>query len=230
MLGQDDAGLTDLHDLVEELSTKAPRPKLNEQTILGLQQSAQILTGRQNHQGALELMAYEQSLTPEPPPAFYARLGSVYERRADQLERSLPALSQVDRIRTETQMRETRTRAGDAYVAYSRKLTLADDNGYGEALWKGIDLYDRANNAQCVISALDLFVAERPEDPLAPDALLKLGRAYQAAGLFDRAIEAFQRNLFRYPRSLAASKSPFRWRRRTSPRGLTRTPRPRTSC
>jgi len=131
----------------------------------------------------------------------------VYERRADQLERSLPALSQVDRIRTETQMRETRTRAGDAYIAYSRKLTLADDNGYGEALWKGIDLYDRANNAQCVISALDLFVAERPEDPLAPDALLKLGRAYQAAGLFDRAIEAFQRNLFRYPRSLAASKS-----------------------
>jgi tetratricopeptide (TPR) repeat protein len=207
MSGQDDAGLTDLHDLVEELAAKPARPKLNEQTIAGLQQATQILTNRQNLQGALELMAYEQSLRGDPPAGFFARLGSVYEKRADQLERSLPSLAQADRIRTEQQVRETRTRAGDAYVAYSRKLTLADDKGYGEALWKGIDLYDRAANVQCVISALDLFVAERPDDPLAPDALLKLGRAYQAAGLFDRAIDTFQRNQVRYPKSLAASKS-----------------------
>jgi tetratricopeptide (TPR) repeat protein len=100
-----------------------------------------------------------------------------------------------------------RTRAGDAYIAYSQKLTLNDDKGYGEAMWKGIDLYDRAAAVQYVISALELFVAERPEDPLAPDALLRLGRAYQAAGLFDKAIAAFQRNQFRYPQSLAASKS-----------------------
>jgi tetratricopeptide (TPR) repeat protein len=206
-LAQDDPGLTDLHDLVEELNARPPRAKLIEQTVAGLQQAAQILTVRQNFQGALELIAYEQSLVGDPPPAFFARLGSVYEKRSDQLERTLPPLSPADRIRTEQQIREARTRAGDAYVAYSRKLTLADDKGYGEALWKGIDLYDRAGNAQCVISALDLFVAERPEDPLAPDALLRLGRAYQAAGLFDRAIDAFQRNQFRYPKSLAASKS-----------------------
>ena len=37
-----------------------------------------------------------------------------------------------------------RTHAGDAYVAYSQKLTLTDDKGYGEAMWHGIDLYDRA--------------------------------------------------------------------------------------
>ena len=40
--------------------------------------------------------------------------------------------------------RPFRTKAGDAYVAYSRALTLADDKGYGDALWKGIELYDRA--------------------------------------------------------------------------------------
>ncbi len=105
------------------------------------------------------------------------------------------------------QVRDLRTRAGDAYIAYSRALTLADDKGYGEALWKGVDLYDRAANIQCVISALELFVAERPDDSLAPAALLRLGRTYQAAGLFDRAIAAFQRNQFRYANSLAASKS-----------------------
>jgi TolA-binding protein len=52
-----------------------------------------------------------------------------------------------------------------------------------------------------------LFVAERPEDPLAPDALLRLGRAHQALGQLDQAIAVLQRNQFRYPKSLAASKS-----------------------
>ena len=32
------------------------------------------------------------------------------------------------------------------------------------ALWKGIDLYDKAGNLQSVISALELFIAERPGD------------------------------------------------------------------
>jgi tetratricopeptide (TPR) repeat protein len=52
-----------------------------------------------------------------------------------------------------------------------------------------------------------LFIAQRPDDPLASDAMLRLGQAYQAAGDFDKAIDAFQRNQVRYPRSLAASKS-----------------------
>jgi len=124
-------------------------------------------------------------------------------------------------------VRESRTRAGDAYIAYSRKLTIGDDNGYGEALWKGIDLYDRAANVQCVISALDLFANERPEDPLTPDALLKLGRAYQAAGLFDKAIEAFSRNQFRYPRVWPPANRPCRWRKRISRKGRKRSRKPR---
>src|SRR6516165_7471867 len=74
-------------------------------------------------------------------------------------------------------------------------------------MWKGIDLYDRAGNLPGAISSLELFVAERPDDPITPDALLRLGRTYQAAGLFDKSISAFQKNQFRYPQSLAASKS-----------------------
>jgi tetratricopeptide (TPR) repeat protein len=58
-----------------------------------------------------------------------------------------------------------------------------------------------------VTSALELYAAERPDDGQTPDALLRLGRAYQASGLFDKAITAFQRNQLRYPQSLAASKS-----------------------
>lgn len=205
---KDDAGLTDLHDLVDQLQAKsAMRTRVLDQAIATLQKSAQILAGRQNLQGALELLAYEQTLQPDPPASFYARLASVFEKRGDQHERSVPSLQGADRVRAEQQTRDARTHAGDAYVAYSRKLTVSDDRGYGDALWRGIDLYERAGNTLCVISALDMFASERPEDPLAPEALLRLGRAYQAAGLFDKAIAAFERNQLRYPKSLAASKS-----------------------
>ncbi len=105
------------------------------------------------------------------------------------------------------QSKELLIKAGDASIAYSKGLTLQDNGGHGEALWKGIDLYDRAGDMHRVTSALEVFVAENPGDGLAPEALWRLGRAYQAAGLFDKAIGAFQKNQFRYPQSLFASKS-----------------------
>jgi tetratricopeptide (TPR) repeat protein len=207
MLKQEDAGLTDLHDLMDEIQKRPSSAKLKEPVLSGLRQASQLLATRENFQGAVEVLAYEQTLDPEPPPGFFERLGAVFERRADQLDNSVVAAPPAEKIRRTQQAREMRTRAGDAYIAYSQKLTLTDDKGYGDALWHGIDLYDRASAVQYVISALELFSTERPDDRLAPDALLRLGRAYQAAGMFDKAIAAFQRNQFRYPQSLAASKS-----------------------
>jgi tetratricopeptide (TPR) repeat protein len=206
-LSEDDAGLTDLHDLTKQIGEKAYREKYKTAAVEGLGRAASGLSSRGNYQGTLELLADEQELVPAPGADFFERLGEVYEQRANQLEANSADVTAADKIRREKQVREMRTRAGDAYIAYSRAMTLADDKGYGEALWKGIDLYDRASNSQCVISALELFVAERPDDALSPEALLRLGRAYQAAGMFDKAIAAFQRNQFRYPNSLAASKS-----------------------
>jgi tetratricopeptide (TPR) repeat protein len=206
-LSQDAPGLTDLHDLVTELLAKASRGKFKPEALQGLQLAGKALVGRENLDGALELLADEQSLEPEPQAGFFNRLGDVYAERADQIERTLLVDSPTEKIRHAQQVREMRMHAGDAYVAFSHKLTLTDDARYGEALWRGIDLYDHAGDVSRVISALELFVAERPDDKLAPDALLRLGQAYQAAGLFDRAIDAFQRNQFRHPNSLAASKS-----------------------
>jgi tetratricopeptide (TPR) repeat protein len=207
MQGEDDAALTDLHDLTNQIGEKAYREKYKADVIIGLSQSASSLSSRGNFQGALELLADEQQLETNPPAAFFARLASVFEQRADQVEKSVDDATAADQIKRAKQVRDLRTKAGDAYIAYSRALTLADDKGYGEALWKGVDLYDRAANLPCVVSALELFVAERPDDSLAPAALLRLGRAYQAAGMFDKAIAAYQRNQFRYANSLAASKS-----------------------
>jgi tetratricopeptide (TPR) repeat protein len=205
--GEDDAGLTDLHDLITYIGDKPARARLKADALLGLRQASTTLASRGNFQGALEVLAYEQTLEPDPAPSFLARLASVYERRADQVERTIADATEADKIRRGQLVRELRTKAGDAYVAYSRGLTLDDDKGYGEALWRGISLYEQAANLQSVVAALELFVAERPDDALAPDAMLKLGQAYQVAGLFDKAIKAFQQNQFRYPQSLAASKS-----------------------
>lgn len=208
LLGQDDAGLSDLHELVAEIGAKRARQRYKGDTLAGLRDSSGVLAGRGNFQGSLELMAYEQSLEPEPAPDFYARLASVYERRAEQVEQTLPQSSSAgEKIRRGSQVRDLRTKAGDAYVAYSRSVTLEHDEAHGEALWKGVDLYDRAGNLQNAISALELFVAERPNDGTAPEALLRLGKSYQAAGLFDKAINSYQRAQSRYPQSLAASKS-----------------------
>lgn len=207
MQQQTDAGLTDLHDLTGEIDRRPSRAKYRPQVIAGLQSAETVLVDRQDYQSALEVMNYEQTLDPAPEVAFYVRLGRVCEQRADQIEQTLPDATAADKIRRTQQVVDLRNKAGDAYIICSRDLTLVDDHGYADDLWKGVDLYDRAGNLQSVISALELFVAERPSDRLAPDALLRLGRAYQAAGMLDKAIGAYQRNQLEYGKSLAASKS-----------------------
>ena len=207
-LNQDEAGLTDLHDLVDEIKAKRSRQRYRAETLGGLRDAAATLVTRGNFRGALELMAYEQTLEPQPAPDFFSRLASVFERRAEEIEKSVAdAPNTAEKIRRTQQVRDLRVKAGDAYVAYSRSVTLDDDKAHGEALWKGVDLYDRAGNLQHSISALELFIAERPTDGATPDALLKLGNTYQAAGMFDKAIASYQRNQTRYSQSLAASKS-----------------------
>lgn len=207
MQDQDDAGLGDLQELVRQLSSRPSKFKCRPEAVEGLRAAASMLSQADNYQGVLEVMADEQEIEPHPDGPFFARLGVVYERRADQLEQSIADARPAEQAKRSQQVRELRAKAGDAWIAYSRALTLADDKGYGEAMWRGIDLYDRAADVQRVVAALEVFIAERPEDPLTPEALLRLGRAYQAAGMLDKAIAAYQRNQFRYPQSLAASKS-----------------------
>lgn len=207
-LGEDEPGLNDLHELVTDISARPSRARYRTETLEGLEQSEQRLAKREKYQGTMELMALEQTLTPEPPPDFLARLGTVLEKRADQVGKTVAAATtDAERVQRQQQARKLLTQAGDAFVGYARAVTLDNDSAHGEALWRGIDLYDRAGDLQRAIGALELFVAERPTDPKTPDALLRLGRTYQAMGMFDQAIAAYQKNIFRYEKSLAASRS-----------------------
>jgi tetratricopeptide (TPR) repeat protein len=207
MAKQDDPGLEDLHELINRVAEKGYKYIFRRDVVEGMRKASSILASHENYAGALEVLAYEQTLEPTPGAGFFARLENVYEKRADQLEADAGDVTAAEKQKRADKVRDFRLKAGDACIAYSRALTLTDDKGYGDALWKGVDLYDRAQNVQRTISALETFVNERPDDTLAPEATLRLGRAYQAAGSFDKAISTFQRAQFRYPKSLAASKS-----------------------
>lgn len=209
-LGEDNPGLNDLQTLVNEVSSKPAHKRVIPEVVHGLRDAAATLATRDNLQGALEVMTYEQTLTPVPTGPFFARLATVFEKRAEQIEGSIESAPNPDeKFRRQQQTRDLRTRAGDAYIAYAKAVsgTSDEDRAYGDAVWKAVDLYDQSGSLPLSIAALELFVGDRPDDGQAPDALLRLGRAYQAAGDFDKAIAALQRNQFRYPNSLAASKS-----------------------
>jgi tetratricopeptide (TPR) repeat protein len=216
--GTDDAaGVTDLRELTKRMvAGDPPSPATFTATVTsGLNVAATSLAARGNAGAALELLDCQQQLSPTPTAGFFHQLSGVFEARAGQVERGATpeATAAGDRqtaadvARRAKDVRALLIHAADASVAEARLLTMSDDKGYGQALWHGIDLYDRAADGPASIEALQLFVAERPSDPLAPTALLRLGRAYQSAGLFDKAIATYQRNQFLYPNSLAASKS-----------------------
>jgi tetratricopeptide (TPR) repeat protein len=207
-LHDDDAGLQDLTDVAAEINARPSRNHHKADVLAAFRKAAVELSDRDNLPGAIELMALEQTLEPTPSADFFGRLSRLYERRAGQVEEQARGLADgPEKARREQQFREFLAKAGDAAVAHSRGLTVESDGGYAQALWRGMELYDRAGSIPQVIGALEVFVAERPDDPLAPEAMLRLGRAYHTAGQFDKAIAAFQKNQFRYPQSLAASKS-----------------------
>src|SRR5438552_1612776 len=66
--GEDDAGLTDLHDLTGEVGKRGSRSKFKGQALDGLKKASSLLSSKANYQGALEAMTYEQELAPDPAP------------------------------------------------------------------------------------------------------------------------------------------------------------------
>ncbi|HWE03142.1 MAG TPA: tetratricopeptide repeat protein [Tepidisphaeraceae bacterium] len=207
-LGQDDAALSDIHDLVLELTGKKNRDALKPEAISGLKRASAALAANDNLKAALEVMADEQSLDADPPPDFFGRLGSILQRRAVQVQASVAlAGGAAEKNKRHRQAMKLEAEAGDSYMALANGLTLVDDHGQAEAILKAVDLFDGAGASQQAISALELYASQRPDDGQTPDAILRLGRLFQSTGRFDRAIAAFQKIQFRYPQSFAASRS-----------------------
>ena len=203
----DDAALETLTSLAKAVDEQPKLAADRPDVIAGLKQAGAWLASRGNTRGALELLSSEQLLNPNPGPDFFARLAAVYETRGNQLAASLGDLAPTEKLKQQRESSDAFAHAGDACVSLAHKQAGGDDKAYGDSLWHGIGMYDRANATPAAINALELFIAERPEDPITPDAVLRLGKLYQLSGQLDKAIAAYQKNQLRYPKSLAASKS-----------------------
>lgn len=210
MKGDDAAGLSDLEWVAQQLEARPRWMAMHAETAReSFVRAEGMLTARQRHQAALEVLALERGLWGERPPAsFWARVARAYEKRAEQVELAAERVeAAAEREGLLASSRQLRVRAGDAHFSHAMALAVVDNEGYGEALLRAIELYDRASAVRSTIAALEVFTQERPSDPLAPDALLRLGRAYMVAGDFDKAIATFERNRFRYAGFVAATKS-----------------------
>ncbi|MFI5377773.1 MAG: tetratricopeptide repeat protein [Tepidisphaerales bacterium] len=204
--GDEEPGINDIIETTRRIRERPAMPaRTRQEAMAALVHGSQLLTTSGNYGGVLELMGLEQQLMEKPTADFFARLARLYETRAAQLSAAQPEAK--DRADTEKKLREVRARAGDAFVAWAREMVLSDDKSFGQAMWKAIEMYDKAGDLPRVISALETFVGERPEDAQTADAYLRLGLSYHAAGLFDKAIATYKKLQFLHPRSLAASKA-----------------------
>lgn len=96
--------------------------------------------------------------------------------------------------------RELLTGAGETFIELARINTLNEPRS-AAATWRAADLFDQAGDRARTIAVLDEFVRERPNSSLAPQALLRLGQSLQAVGRYREAIEAYQENQRRFPRT-----------------------------
>jgi tetratricopeptide (TPR) repeat protein len=207
-LGEDDAALTDFHVLQAELAAKKSGEVFRPEAVEGLKRASTELAAKENLKAALEMMEEEEAVDPDLQPEFFGRLAGLLQRRAVQVEATVAAAATPEeKTKRHNQAIKLRIQAGASYMALAQGLTLTEDRGQAEAILKAVDLFDGAGASAQAISALELYIAQRPSDGQTPDAILRLGRFYQSTGQFDKAIKAFEKNQFRYPQSLAASKS-----------------------
>ncbi len=102
--------------------------------------------------------------------------------------------------------REHFQQAGEKYYELSQ-LVLLDEPRSSAALWSAGEQFDRAGNLAKVIETLGEYVATRTDPARLPQALHRLGKAYQANGQYEEAIAVYSRALAEFPRSAFALSS-----------------------
>ncbi len=202
---EDDAAIADLRDAVD-LALLAPQA-LKAQAAAAMQHASKNFAAKDSYQAAIDVMGFERTLEPNLTADYYARLATACEKRAEQIEQSTAEANGPERVRRAQLVRDFRNKSAESYLALSRALAATGDKSYGQSLWKAVDLLDAAGDRQAIVAALELWVTERADDPIAPDALARLGKTYEAIGQADAAISAYQRLQGAYPKAAAAAKA-----------------------
>ncbi len=131
----DDAALADLQAATELARFASQAAK--DSAIATLRQAANALAMRENYQSAVGVLSLERTLNANPPADFYARLASVSEKRAEQVEQSAADANGSERVRRLQPAREFRLESADAWLNNSRSLATAGDKKIDRGLLEG---------------------------------------------------------------------------------------------
>ncbi|MGB2986681.1 MAG: tetratricopeptide repeat protein [Phycisphaerae bacterium] len=135
-----------------------------------------------------------------------AQVLSLFAARRD--ERPSEDCAPSDQPR-EASRDESRALNAEAAATY---LELAQVNALNERIaasssWRAAELYAMAGERDRAAKLYRAYATERPENPLVPRALLRIGQIGQASGRLAAAIEAYQECYRRFPRTLDGSRA-----------------------
>lgn len=207
LMGEDALGAADLAALAEQMKLKPALGPLKSELLDALQRGHRILVNRERFDLALTLLKGEAALQPEPEPDLLLRLGLCLEMLSGQIESRAADADEQGRPALHTQALDLRKQAAQTHLARSRRLADAGEPAYAAAFWKALALYESASEVDAAIGALKQFCAERPNDPIAADALLRLGLAYQQIGRREHGVRVFERLREAHPGSPAATQA-----------------------
>lgn len=207
LMGEDELGAADLAALAEDMALKPALAPLKSELLGALQRGHRILVNRQKYELALSLLKGEQAVQAQADPELLLRLGLCLEALSEQIEGRAADAGEQERPALQMEAAELKKQAAQIYLARSRQLADAGEPAYSAAFWKALDLYESASDVGGAIAALEQFCAERPDDPIAADALLGLGLGYQQIGRREQGMRVFQRLLKDHPGSPAAQQA-----------------------
>ncbi|MCP4251284.1 MAG: tetratricopeptide repeat protein [bacterium] len=90
--------------------------------------------------------------------------------------------------------------AGETFLRLAR-INTPNEARAAAGAWRAADRFDEAGDRARAAAVLREFIRERPNHNLVSRALRRLGESLQALGRYDEAVDAYQENLRRFPRT-----------------------------
>lgn len=212
MLERHDEALESYQTAIGELERLKARPPINRRvlrTSLGLQAERQRQNGRlaESVQYAQLAVSLLDPADIEQTTVYLQQLGQVQQLLAEELDQQVSDrdLSAPPLAATSPAAREAFKNAARTFVGLA-KVSVLNDSRAASATWRVAEMFARAGESHQASNLYATFAADRPEHPLAPRALLRVGQLQQASGNFAQAIEAYRECYRRFPKLLDSSR------------------------
>jgi tetratricopeptide (TPR) repeat protein len=145
----------------------------------------------------------------EQATLFMQQLAQLQSLLAAQLDEASKVDHEVAGRPIEASTAQARAGYAEAAATYLdlAHLNALNERRSSESSWQAAELYARAGERERAVNLFRAFSIERPEDPLVPRALLRIGQLRQASGQLASAVDAYQTCARRFPRTLDGARA-----------------------